>query len=141
MERLPSHALSLKQPWATLLVHGRKSIEVRNWSTPRRERVLIHAARIPDERPEAWTFVPRELHEHAQLLGGVIGSAELVDCLTYDSLETFAVDQAKHFNHLSWFRGPVLYGFLFRDAMPLPFQPCPGWMRFFRVEPMKARRR
>src|SRR5207245_2747235 len=29
------YALSLKQPWATLLVHGLKSIEVRRWSTPR----------------------------------------------------------------------------------------------------------
>src|SRR5204863_2700985 len=38
------YALSLKQPWAALLVHGRKSVEVRSWPTARRGRVLIHAA-------------------------------------------------------------------------------------------------
>jgi hypothetical protein len=65
------HALSLKQPWATLLVHGLKSIEVRRWSTPRRGRVLIHAARIPDNRPEAWRHVPRELREQAEVVQGM----------------------------------------------------------------------
>ncbi len=40
------YALSLKQPWAALLVTGRKRIEVRNWPTARRGRILIHAARV-----------------------------------------------------------------------------------------------
>src|SRR4051794_31022472 len=57
------YALSLKQPWAALLVHGVKTIEVRRWPTARRGRVLIHAARVPDDRPEAWSRVPEELHD------------------------------------------------------------------------------
>ena len=32
------YALSVKQPWATLLVHGLKTIEVRAWPTARRGR-------------------------------------------------------------------------------------------------------
>ena len=63
-------ALSLKQPWATLLVHGHKTVEVRAWPTPRRGPVLIHAARVPDPRPEAWKLLPAELQEHAKLGGG-----------------------------------------------------------------------
>src|SRR5947199_331497 len=47
------YALSFKQPWAALLVHGLKSIEVRVWPIARRGPVLIHAARIPDPRPDA----------------------------------------------------------------------------------------
>src|SRR5262249_11050532 len=58
-------ALSLKQPWATLLVHGLKTIEVRRWQTVRRGRVLIHAARLPDDRREAWAHVPPELERAA----------------------------------------------------------------------------
>ena len=60
------YALSLKQPWAALLVHGRKTIEVRRWATKRRGPVLIHAARVPDPRPEAWAQLPPELREAAR---------------------------------------------------------------------------
>ena len=39
------YALSLKQPWATLLAHGLKSIEIRRWATRLRGRILIHASK------------------------------------------------------------------------------------------------
>ena len=55
------YALSLKQPWATLLVHGLKTIEIRRWPTRRRGRVLIHAARVPDPQPWAWEQLPPHL--------------------------------------------------------------------------------
>jgi hypothetical protein len=128
-------ALSVKQPWATLLVRGRKTIEVRNWPTVRRGRVLIHAARLPDERAEAWTCVPVELLDETRTVGGIIGSAEIVACRGYRSAEAFAQDQAGHLNEASWFRPPVLYGFVFANPEVLPFRPLPGWMRFFRVDP------
>lgn len=128
------YALSLKQPWATLLVHGLKSIEVRRWSTPRRGRVLIHAARIPDARPEAWRHVPRDLRAQTEIAQGIIGSAELLDCFEYRSPEAFAVDSALHLNETAWFQPPVLYGFRFANPESLPFRKCPGWFKFFRVE-------
>jgi hypothetical protein len=127
-------ALSLKQPWATLLVHGLKTIEVRRWPTARRERILIHAARVPDERPQAWAHVPPELLASARLLGGIIGAGDLTGCITYRSLDAFAADQPRHLNELSWFEEPVLYGFVFGNLTALPFRRYPGWMRFFRVE-------
>jgi hypothetical protein len=128
------YALSLKQPWAALLVAGRKTIEVRSWPTVRLGRILIHAARLPDERPEAWIHVPSELQEAAQLLGGIVGAAELTGCVPYRTAEAFAADQAKHLNDAAWFAPPVLYGFTFSNAMPLPFREYPGWMRFFSVD-------
>ena len=127
-------ALSLKQPWATLLVHGLKTIEVRRWPTARRGRVLIHAARVPDERPEAWAHVPPELEASARLVGGIVGAGDLVACLGYRSVETFSRDQAKHLNAPAWFEPPLLYGFAFANLAPLPFHACPGWMRFFPVD-------
>jgi hypothetical protein len=127
------YALSLKQPWAALLVHGVKTIEVRSWRTGRRGRVLIHAARIPDERPEAWAQVPSALRPAAEQVGGVIGAAELVDCRVYRSLEAFCADRARHLNEPAWFRPPLLYGFTFTNPRVLPFQPCLGQTRFFLV--------
>jgi hypothetical protein len=134
MDKVCEYALSLKQPWATLLVHGLKTVEVRRWPTARRGRVLIHAATVPDERPEAWQLVPEELREEARQGGGIIGAAELTDCLAYRTAEAFAADCARHRNDPSWFEGPVLYGFRFVNAVVLPFRRYPGWMRFFEVK-------
>jgi hypothetical protein len=127
------YALSLKQPWAALLVAGRKSIEVRNWRTARHGRILIHAARIPDPRPEAWVHVPPELRQVAELAGGIIGAGELTGCVEYRTPEAFAADREKHLNDPSWFQPPVLYGFTLTAMEILPFRKLPGWMRFFPV--------
>src|SRR5215471_13086409 len=102
------YALSLKQPWATLLVSGRKTIEVRRWPTARRGRFLIHAARVSDPRPEVWARVPAELREAAGVVGGILGAAELTDCVAYRTAAAFAADAAHHLNDPSWFEGPVL---------------------------------
>jgi uncharacterized protein (UPF0264 family) len=128
-------ALSLKQPWATLLAHGLKTIEVRSWATRLRGPLLIHAARIPDDRPEAWKHVPAALREAAETMrGGVVGAGELLGCRTYRSAEAFQRDQAFHLNEPGWFRPPALYGLEMGSLRPLPFYPCPGQTRFFWVD-------
>jgi hypothetical protein len=128
------YALSLKQPWAALLVSAVKSIEVRRWPTARRGRILIHAARIPDERPQAWAHVPPELAAQARQLGGIVGAAELDSCAAYRSLEAFVADREQHLNEPDWYEPPVLYGFRFRAPEVLPFHRYSGWMRFFPVD-------
>jgi len=128
------YALSLKQPWATLLAAGLKTIEVRKWPTARVGRVLIHAARVPDVRSEVWALVPSQLHETAQLVGGIVGAGELTHCLPYRTKEAFAADKERHWNDPAWFEPPILYGFAFANLTLLPFRPYPGWMRFFAVE-------
>jgi len=132
-------ALSLKQPWATLLAHGQKTIEIRRWPTNRRGRILIHAARISDPRPEAWALVSDKLRQHAQQVGGIIGVGELNDCVVYRTLESFATDRERHLNDLSWFQEPIMYGFVFSNLQALPFRRYPGWMRFFDVAPSVLR--
>jgi hypothetical protein len=125
-------ALTLKQPWATLLANGLKTIEVRRWPTARRGRILIHASRIPDERAAAWVHVPRHLLEMARLTGGILGAGEIVDCVTYGTVEAFVADRPRHLNERSWYQSG-LYGFLFTNLTTLHFRPYPGWMRFFPV--------
>jgi uncharacterized protein (UPF0264 family) len=128
------YALSIKQPWAALLVHGHKTIEVRRWSTLRRGRILIHAARIADDRPEAWAHITPALAPTTKLRGGIIGEAELVGCTAYPSHAAFARDRAKHLNEPDWFVAPALYGFVFEGALPLPFRRCTGSLHFFEVD-------
>jgi len=129
-----NYAISIKQPWATLVAHGLKTIDVRRWSTRRRGRVLIHAGRVADARPETWAHVPAYLRETAKQRGGIVGEAQVVDCRTYKTPETFAHDQCLHFNNPAWFQKPAMYGFVFAQARPLPFHRCSGSLYFFEVE-------
>lgn len=128
------YALSIKQPWAALLVHGIKTVEVRTWTTARRGRILIHAGKVPDPRPEAWTWVKTDqLKRTAELTGGVVGSADLIDCIPYPSTAKFEADRGRHLNPPDWFVPTGLRGFVFRGAEPVQFFPCPGNTFFFKV--------
>jgi hypothetical protein len=130
----PIYALSIKQPWATLVVHGLKRIEIRRWKTKFRGPVLIHAAKQFAPQPQAWVKLPDELKTFAELQGGIIGAVDMVGCREYRSVEAFRDDVDWHLNEPSWFLPPVMYGFEFAQPRLLPFRPLPGWVRFFRVE-------
>ncbi len=40
-------ALSVKQPWASMIARGEKTIETRTWRTPHRSDLLIVASKTP----------------------------------------------------------------------------------------------
>lgn len=121
--------LSIRQPWAWLILHGGKDIENRDWPTKRRGRVLVHAAKgmTRDEWSHAWTFshgTGANPKAHAAGLtfntierGGIVGSVEIVGCVE---------DSDSH-----WFMGR--YGFVLRDPRPMPFVPYRGALGFFGV--------
>jgi hypothetical protein len=132
------YALSVKQPWAALLAAGVKTVEVRSWPTSRRGPLLIHASKVPDERPEAWAWVTTpDLTEAAKLCGGVVGVGELVGCVAYPTAAKFAADRGRHLNAPEWFAEAGLYGFAFRALRAVPFVACPGSTSFFEVEGVK----
>jgi len=124
----------VRQPWAALLVSGRKTIEVRKWATGARGRIFIHAARAADERPEAWAAVTEDVRPLAALRGGLIGADDRTGGVVYRTPAQFAADAARHGNDPAWFEPPCMYGFTFRGGEPVPFVPCKGSVRFFRVE-------
>jgi hypothetical protein len=127
--------LSVKQPWAALLVAGVKTIEIRTWRTRTRGRVLIHAAKTADRRPEGWALITTaELSELAALRGGIIGAADLTACVRYCTAETFAGAAEEHRNDPSWFAPGGLYGFVFQNPHPIAYHACPGRTLFFAVE-------
>lgn len=116
-------AISIRQPWAWLILHGDKDIENRTWPTKVRGRVLVHAAKgMTREEYEiakelAWEINPRIVLPAFDELkrGGIIGSVEIVDCVTESASPWFYDD----------------YGFLLRDPQPLPFAPLKGRLGFF----------
>jgi hypothetical protein len=88
---VPFQALSVRQPWAWLLFHG-KDIENRDWHTARRGPLAIHASAgmTRGEYEDAFEFVRRidpALAERmggrqALVLGALIGVVDQVDCVT-----------------------------------------------------------
>ena len=138
-------ALSIKQPWTTLILLGLKSIEIRQWSTPLRGRIYLHAGKIADDRPEGWALVPEKHRELTERRGGIVGMVDLVACLTYESARAFARDCQLHRNQASWFAPPRLYGFQLERPALTPFHPWSGQVKFFPVQlptisPVKAKK-
>lgn len=136
-------ALSVRQPWATSIVHFGKRVENRCWSgrylalqlgTLRRagNRVLIHASQgMTRDEIAGWKeFVEernvrptREMTDAAGVTtyrdlprGGIVGVATFVEWVT-------ASDSP-------WFIGPG--ALVLTDVQPLPFTPCKGALGVFR---------
>jgi hypothetical protein len=64
-------ALSVRQPWAELLISGRKSMEIRTWAPDYRGRLWLHAGSKMDPRLE------RQFGLEGAYKGGFIGSIQL----------------------------------------------------------------
>ena len=111
--------VSVKQPWAALIVSGAKDIENRTWSTLYRGPLLVHASLKPD--PIAST----EFEERfgVQPTGGpcgvVVGAVDLIDVVTS--------------SRSRWFNGP--YGWVLKNPRPLGFVPWRGSLGLRTVQP------
>ena len=44
-------ALSVKQPWASMIANGEKTIELRSWQTRYRGKLMICSSKYPDTPP------------------------------------------------------------------------------------------
>lgn len=128
-------AISIKQPWAALLVAGVKTVEVRTWATRVRGPVLIHASKGVDPRPDGWKLLNTpELQTLSSYRGGIIGRAVLTACARYRTAEAFAAAVAAHRNNPDWFVASGLYGFVFQNPTQIAYTACPGRTLFFAVE-------
>src|SRR5262249_45834457 len=101
-------AITLIQPWATLVVLGAKRIETRSWKTDYRGKLAIHAGKkwnkqladLCEQEPfkealakYAWRFQdleePDGPHYLSQTpLGMILGTVDIVDCKRTEDLIT-----------------------------------------------------
>jgi hypothetical protein len=70
-------ALTIKEPWATLIIEGYKAYEFRSWKTNYRGKILIHAG-MTLEKENAEKFKEYNL-DYSR--GAIIGEAEITDCI------------------------------------------------------------
>jgi hypothetical protein len=112
--------LSIKQPWASLIVNGLKDIENRDWRTHHRGPVLVHASQRPADitaeelRHEYGVDMPKRMRH-----GGVVGIVDIVDCVDH--------------HHSKWFVGK--HGFVLKNPRRLEFYRCPGRLGILEAPP------
>jgi hypothetical protein len=122
--------LSLKQPFAELLVSGKKTVELRKWNTKFRGEFLIHASKKIDKaRAKSLDINFTKLST-----GAIIGTAILYNVKEYKSKAEFEKDKNKHYADIKKF-GSYKYGFMVNNAHKLrtPLR-YPGRLKFFEVE-------
>lgn len=69
--------LTIKEPWASLIVNGYKEYEFRSWKTNYRGPILIHAG-LTLEKKHSLLFKDYNLNYGR---GEIIGEAVLTDCI------------------------------------------------------------
>lgn len=114
-------ALSIRQPWAWLIVHGYKDVENRSWATKHRGPLLIHAgsskANLSDANrrqieKEYRVKLPSEFE-----LGGIVGIAEVADCKERSK---------SRWHSLGWI------GWMLANPRRLSFRACKGALNLFK---------
>jgi hypothetical protein len=104
--------ISVRQPWATLIVSGFKDVENRTWPTRYRGPVLLHASQRTDDISEEEIERRFGVRLDCELpLGGIVGITEIAECVR---------------PHPSKWYAPAHYAFVLANSRPLPFVPWKG---------------
>jgi predicted transcriptional regulator len=120
--------LSVSQPFASLIVQGKKTIELRCWNTNFRGEFLIHAPqKLRTEDCSRLKIDPKTL-----ILGAIIGKAEIYDVKKYSTKEQLKSDSKKHFASKKFENSK--YGFCLKNAKSFRIPiPAKGRLGFFDV--------
>jgi predicted transcriptional regulator len=97
-------ALSIREPWAGFIIHGKKTIELRTWRTNYRGPVLVH---------------------RSGKNGGIVGIVEIEDIIKIESPMQFRALRDKHHAPDTFYK-ERLYGWVLKNAKPVEFIPCKG---------------
>ena len=125
--------LSISQPFANLIIQGKKTIELRRWNTHFRGEFLIHAP-IHIKKADC-----RRLKIKEKLVtGAIIGKAQIYDVKKYNTVSEIKKDSKKHLASKNFLNNK--YGFCLKNAKPfiIPI-PCKGKLGFFDVKLKKPK--
>ena len=139
-------AISLRQPWATLIAIGAKVIETRSWTTSYRGRLLIHAsaAMTPYQRKvHAYTYFQEALSAAGfplaedLPLGVIVAECDLADVLPQTSGRFFQpwVRSLSEKERTFGEYGPGRYGFFLKNVRKTPLIKARGSLSLWTPQP------
>jgi hypothetical protein len=109
-------AISIRQPWAELIISGKKSIEIRSWSTEYRGHFWVHTGRNSDGKLERFYGFTELFH------GGYLGVTKLEYIIPFNSV-LWKQWQPLHFDQGDY--QPGFYAWMLSNPIRLN-QPIPG---------------
>jgi len=116
--------LSFKQPWAKLILQGKKKIDLRKWNTKFRGEFLIHASKIPDKK------AMKKFDFKKLLYGFIIGKAKLIDVKKYADKKEFDKDKNLHLADNSFGN----YGFILKEVKRIKPIKAKGQLGFWNFD-------
>ncbi|MEM2160464.1 MAG: ASCH domain-containing protein [Candidatus Nitrosotenuis sp.] len=122
--------LSISQPFADLIIKGKKIIELRHWNTSYRGEFLIHSpAKIKLDDCKRLEINPDDL-----ITGAIVGKATIYDVKKYETKKEFLADRKYHLAPDSYFSENT-FGFLLKRAkeFKIPIQ-AKGKLGLFDIE-------
>ncbi len=104
--------LSIKQPWAELIIEGSKDVEVRSWATDYRGPLWIHTGQKPD------SYASKRFEQRNPFLGGIIGCAVLWGIRPFCS-KSWEAWRSRHLDDAAFDEELAKYGWIFRNPKRL----------------------
>ena len=119
--------LSVSQPFADLIVRGKKTVELRKWNTNFRGEFLIHSpVKIRAHDCERLGIDKTNLRT-----GAIIGKATIYGTKKYETQKELHGDRERHFAQDG---SGNKYGFLLKNAKEFKIPiPCKGKLGFFSI--------
>ena len=109
-------ALSLRQPWADLVVQGKKMLELRSWSVKYRGPLAIHASTNVDRE----ACVAHGIDPEHVTAGAIVGVVDIVNIVELDAA-AFMQRRNEHLaDAFARFNTSPLYGWQLANARVLP---------------------
>lgn len=116
-------ALSIKQPWAWLIVNGHKDVENRTWKTSHLGPLAIHAGRKFDQLGYEWVrenFPEIRMPKPADFeRGGFVGLVKMLGCVS---------------SHSSKWHEKECWAWVLANPAKVNFYPYKGQLGFFYIE-------
>jgi hypothetical protein len=144
---LPLQAISLLQPWASLVIlpnpnkphTAEKEYETRSWQTKVRGPIAIHASKgfpkecqaLMDREPFRSVFARHGITKPSDLpTGAIIGVVNWADCITTETADFIIDDQERAFGDY----GPKRYAHLLTNPRRLARpRECKGALGFWTI--------
>ena len=120
--------LSISQPFADLIISGKKTIELRNWNTNFCGEFLVHAP-LKIRKDDC-----KRLKINKKFITGIIiGKVELYDVKKYKSNKEIKDDQKFHLSSKKFC--DKTFGFMLKNPklFKIPI-PCKGKLNFFEID-------
>lgn len=138
-------ALSIKQPWASLISHGIKNIENRTWKTHFRGKIYIHSSADKKQYPLFTREQNNAMYNYnlgpvtqPKIVSAIIGEVEIIDCvINHQSIWAEKTEViGKTIEGDSLYRGQIIYNWVLANPIlyDKPILNVKGKLSFWEFE-------